>query len=170
MGVRREGKGALMSARKVRLWTAHGTQPSYAFATLLGSIILGPIHKELTSPPRQDQSLGQLYDVLADPPRVTGLSPVQSGKHTLPIAELALACSRLFPVVWVHAYVVADLFVSSLTSSKAIDKRLLAVAGRMSWAGDAEILRKEFPDRPYPPVQADAPTMNYPGADVIEFL
>lgn len=73
------------------------------------------------------------------------------------------------PVVWVHAYDVADLFVASLTSDKVIGKRLLAVAGRMSWAQDTEIVRKKFPGRPYPPVKEDAPTMNYPGADVIEF-
>ena len=39
----------------------------------------------------------------------------------------------------------------------------------MSWALDVNIVRAKYPGRPYPPVQADAPTMNYPGADVIEF-
>ena len=72
-------------------------------------------------------------------------------------------------MVWVHAYDVAELFIASLTAESPVGKRLLACAGRMSWAQNAEILRNEFPERPYPPVKLDAPTMNYPGADVIEF-
>lgn len=110
-----------------------------------------------------------LYDAFANPPRVAGLSPVQSSRFIGLPAQSRCTRPDLRPVVYVHAYDVADLFVASLASDKTIGKRLLAVAGRMSWAQDADIVRKEFPDRPFPPVKADAPTMNYPGADVIEF-
>lgn len=69
-------------------------------------------------------------------------------------------------VVWIHAYDIADLFLATLTSPKAAGKRLLGVSGRMSWAQVRDIVKT---DRNYPPTKADAPTMNFPGADVIEF-
>ncbi|KAI0315465.1 hypothetical protein OF83DRAFT_1164781 [Amylostereum chailletii] len=142
--------GSKLAAEKAAWNFVSKEKPSFSLTTILGAIALGPIHKDLTAPPRQDQSLGQLYDTFAIPPRVDGLSPVKS-------------------VVWVHVYDLADLFVASLTSKQTVGKRLLACAGRMSWEQNAEIVRKEFPDRPFPPSKADAPTMNYPGADVIEF-
>ncbi|THH10553.1 hypothetical protein EW146_g8338 [Bondarzewia mesenterica] len=125
-------------------------KPSFSFSSILGAMAFGPIHKAVTQAPRQDVSLGQLYDTLANPPRVDGLSPVVS-------------------TVWVHAYDIADLFVASLTSEKTPGRRLVACAGRMSWLQAAKILQKVYPDRPYPPETADAPCMNYPGADVIRF-
>ena len=70
---------------------------------------------------------------------------------------------------WVHAYDIADLFVASLTASKARGKRLIACAGRLAWAQCADILRKEFPDRPYPPPMQDALTVNFPGAEATEY-
>lgn len=68
-----------------------------------------------------------------------------------------------------HADDVVELFVASLTSHKAAGKCLLTVAGRMSWEQVQDIVKVEFPDRPSPPTKADAPTMVYSGADVIEF-
>lgn len=73
-------------------------------------------------------------------------------------------------VVWVHATDVADLFLASLTSSKVANKRLLAVAGRMSWVDVAEILKTEYPEHELPPVRADAPpAMGYPASSEVEF-
>ncbi|EKM50897.1 uncharacterized protein PHACADRAFT_199737 [Phanerochaete carnosa HHB-10118-sp] len=158
--------GAKLEA-EIAAWNV--IKPQYAFTTFLGAIVIGgPILREFTSPPRQDQGLGQLYDVLANPPRVDGISPVKSGESAHAI-EMVFVPDLLPEVVWIHVYDFAELFVASLTSDKAVGKRLLGVAGRMSWAGDAEIIRKEFPSRPFPPVKADAPTLTYPGSDVAEF-
>ena len=74
-----------------------------------------------------------------------------------------------YKAVWSHVFDLADLFVASLVSDKTKGKRLLSCAGRMSWEQAVEILRNVYPDRPYPPVKADAPCMNYPGAEVIKF-
>ncbi|KAK1227159.1 hypothetical protein PQX77_009793 [Marasmius sp. AFHP31] len=125
-------------------------KPSFPLTTILAAIAFGPIPSALTAPPRQDQSLGQAYDCFANPPRVPGLNPIAS-------------------TAWVHSFDVADLFVQSLSSSKTVGKRLLASAGIMSWVQVADILRKKYPDRPYPPANKDAPRMNYPGAEVIKF-
>ncbi|KAL0067215.1 Glycine-rich RNA-binding protein 2, mitochondrial [Marasmius tenuissimus] len=125
-------------------------KPQFSVTTILAAVAFGPIPSALTAPPRQDQSLGQAYDCFADPPRVPGLNPVAS-------------------TVWVHSLDVADLFVQSLSSPKTVGKRLMADAGIMSWVQVADIMRKKYPDRPYPPASEDAPRMNYPGADVIKF-
>ncbi|EKM52293.1 uncharacterized protein PHACADRAFT_148848 [Phanerochaete carnosa HHB-10118-sp] len=125
-------------------------KPHYAFTSVLGASVIGPIHKELTGPPRGDQTLGKLYDVLAKPPRTEGISPVKS-------------------MMWVDAYDVADLFIASLAFDKTIGKRLLAIAGRMSWAEAGDIIRKAFPDRPVPPASTKGHTVSYYGADAIQF-
>lgn len=71
--------------------------------------------------------------------------------------------------MWCHVDDVADLFIASLTSSKSENTRLIACAGRASWASIAEILKKTFPERAYPPVRDDALCMQYHGAEVIRF-
>ncbi|KAK7061082.1 hypothetical protein VNI00_000817 [Paramarasmius palmivorus] len=125
-------------------------KPSFTLTAILAAIAFGPIPSGLSAPPRQDQSLGQVYDCFAKPPRQPGLNPIKSN-------------------VWVHSLDVADLFVASLSSTKAQGQRLLAVAGLSSWAQVAEIMRSKYPDRPYPPSKEDAPRMMYPGAEVIKF-
>ncbi|GJE88941.1 aldehyde reductase 2 [Phanerochaete sordida] len=132
-------------------WHFMKTQkPHFTFTAVLGASTFGPVHKELTGPPRADQGLGQVYNLIADPPRVEGLSPIKS-------------------MVWVHVYDVADLFVASLTSDKTLGKRLMAVAGRMSFVESADIVAKAFPDRRVPPADPNAFTLQYHGAEVIEF-
>ncbi|KAF9262834.1 NAD(P)-binding protein [Marasmius fiardii PR-910] len=125
-------------------------KPSYTMTAILAAVAFGPIPSCLSNPPRQDQSLGQVYDCFANPPRQSGLNPVKSN-------------------AWVHSLDIADLFVASLTSDKVQGKRLLGVAGLLSWTEVAGIMRSKFPDRRYPPPKNDAPRMNYPGAEVIEF-
>ncbi|KAK1234319.1 methylglyoxal reductase (NADPH-dependent) gre2 [Marasmius sp. AFHP31] len=129
---------------------AEEEKPSFSVTAVLGAVSFGPIPSVLSSPPRQDQSFGQVYDCFAAPPRVPGLNPIAS-------------------TIWVHPFDVADLFVQSLSSPKTVGKRLLAIAGVMSWVQVADILRKKYPDRPYPPANEDAPRMNYLGAEVIKF-
>ncbi|KAL0567993.1 hypothetical protein V5O48_013995 [Marasmius crinis-equi] len=123
-------------------------KPLFAVTAILAAMAFGPIPSALTAPPRQDQTLGQVYDCFTN--RAPGLNPIVS-------------------TIWVHVLDVADLFVQSLTSPKTVGKRLLANAGIMSWVQVADILHKKYPDRTRPPASEDAPRMEYPGAEVIKF-
>ncbi|KAG6812984.1 hypothetical protein H0H92_014915 [Tricholoma furcatifolium] len=125
-------------------------KPDFSLTAILPAVTLGPIHKSITSPPRQDVSLGWLYDYIASPPRKTGASP----------AEITL---------FVHAYDVADLFVASLTSADADGQRIIALGVKSSYAAVADILRKAYPDRKVPPADPNEPAMAFPGAEVIRF-
>jgi nucleoside-diphosphate-sugar epimerase len=117
---------------------------------LLPAVSFGPIHKAMTGPPRQDVSLGWLYDYIGDPPRKTGAS---TSKITL----------------LVHVFDVADIFVASLTSPEADGKRIIVLGEKTSYAAVADILRKAYPDRKVPPADPNEPAMAFPGAEVIKF-
>ena len=56
-------------------------KPGFSLTTVLGAAVIGPIHKDVPEPPRQDIVIGRLYDVLADPPRVKGISPIPSSEQ-----------------------------------------------------------------------------------------
>ena len=70
---------------------------------------------------------------------------------------------------WAHAYDVGDLFTASLVSDKTAGKRLIACAGRASWAQMGDIVKKAYPGRPYPPVKEDTPYVNFPGAEFARY-
>ncbi|KAG6906657.1 hypothetical protein DXG01_012714 [Tephrocybe rancida] len=127
-----------------------GEKEAWKFVKDEKAMALGPIHKAITSPPRQDVSLGWLYDYVADPPRKTGAST----------AEITL---------FVHVYDVADIFVASLTSAEADGQRIIALGEKSSYAAVADILRKAYPDRKVPPADPNEPAMAFPGAEVIQF-
>ncbi|KAG6852877.1 hypothetical protein C0991_008390 [Blastosporella zonata] len=122
----------------------------FSLTVLLPAVALGPIHKDMTGPPRQDVSLGWLYDYIADPPRKDGA----------PTAEITL---------FVHVYDIADLFVASLTSPEADGQRIITLGTKSSYAAVADILRKAYPNRKVPPADPNAPAMAFPGAEVIRF-
>ncbi|KAJ3551297.1 hypothetical protein NM688_g4785 [Phlebia brevispora] len=140
-----------------------------AVTSILGTFVFGPVHKAITSPPRLDVSLGQLHATFAKPPRREGMNPIPSsecfGWNAIALNDTDVPW--LAP--WVHAYDLGDLFVASLTSDKTAGKRLIACAGKASWAQMGDIVRSAYPDRPYPPVSKDAPYVNYPGAEEIQF-
>ncbi|KAG7094604.1 hypothetical protein E1B28_005428 [Marasmius oreades] len=142
--------GSKLEAERAAWKFVEEQKPPFTLTTILGALVIGPICSSLSAPPRQDQTLGQVYDCLAKPPRRDGLNPVKSN-------------------FWVHSRDIVDLFVVSLTSEKPQGKRLLGVAGLLSWIEVADIMRTKFPDRPYPPSKEDAPRMIYPGAEVIKF-
>ncbi|KAI0079802.1 NAD(P)-binding protein [Panus rudis PR-1116 ss-1] len=143
--------GSKLVAEKAAWEFVKQEKPQFGFTAIDSAITLGPIHKELTGPPRQDQSLGMLYDTLAKPPRVKGVSPVRD-------------------IGTVHVYDLADLFVASLTSEKTPGKRLLAVSAKTSWYDVTELVKSKWPGRTDYPVKDDtAPHQDYPGALDIVF-
>jgi len=125
-------------------------RPNFTMMALLPAVTWGPIHKAITKPPRQDVSLGWLYDLISDPPRKKGVS-------TAKITTL------------VHVYDLADIFVASLTNTEADGKRIIGLGERTSYAVVADILRKAYPDRKVPPADPNEPALAYPGAEVIQF-
>ncbi|KAG6917449.1 hypothetical protein DXG01_002426 [Tephrocybe rancida] len=142
--------GSKLVAEKAAWNYVKDEKVDFSLTTLLPAVALGPIHKDMTSPPKHDVSLGFLYDLIADPPRKTGASP----------AEITL---------FVHVYDIADLFVASLTSEEADGQRIIALGTKTSYAKVADILRKAYPDRKVPPTDPNEPAMAFPGAEVIKF-
>ncbi|KAG6873391.1 hypothetical protein C0995_016201 [Termitomyces sp. Mi166 len=142
--------GSKLVAEKAAWKFVKDEQVDFSLTVLLPAVALGPIHKAITGPPRQDVSLGWLYDYVADPPRKEGAST----------AEITL---------FVHIYDIADLFVASLTSPEADNQRIIALGVKSSYAAVANILRKAYPERKVPPADPNAPAMAFPGAEVIRF-
>lgn len=59
--------------------------------------------------------------------------------------------------------------MAALTSSKTINIRLIACAGRTSWDAMGKIMQKKYPNRYYPPVSEDAPAMKFYGMDALVY-
>ncbi|KXN92645.1 Aldehyde reductase 2 [Leucoagaricus sp. SymC.cos] len=142
--------GSKLVAEKAAWKFMEDKQPRFTMTALLPSVNWGPIHKAMTGPPRQDVSLGWLYDLIGDPPRKKGVSTAKIS-------------------TFVHVYDVADIVVAALTSPEADGQRIICNGERTSYAVVCEILRKAYPDRRVPPADPNEPALAYPGADVIQF-
>ncbi|KAG6848757.1 hypothetical protein H0H93_014356 [Arthromyces matolae] len=113
--------GSKLAAEKAAWKFVEDNKVDFSLTVLLPAVVLGPIHKAITSPPRPDVSLGWLYDYIAEVPRKDGA----------PTAEITL---------FVHVYDVADLFVASLTSPEADGERIIALGEKSSYSAVADIL------------------------------
>ncbi|KAI0071610.1 NAD(P)-binding protein [Panus rudis PR-1116 ss-1] len=143
--------GSKIAAERAAWDFIKNEKPQFGLTVVNPGSVLGHIHKELTGPPPQDQTLGQLYDCLAKPPRIKVVSPYKDGTV-------------------VDAYDIGDLFAASLTSQKTVGVRLLGAAHRTSWAEVTEIVKAKWPGRTeYPVPDENAPRGDYPGSLDIQF-